>query len=336
MPSSENRSLLTTIEGLLSRIQSNLQVAMEEQTAESSRQALGKTIDKIESFLQLGEHFSIILDDPSGNSYVESYSQPDNQMSLEYYQRTFDQLKVLGYATEPEFSSPAMTTDEEGIRGDDEKSTDSQLFEEMDEKINIFHTMCSSCQADCETKMCNISIPYFKDVVIMATTCDSCGFKSSEIKTCGGISPKGKIITLKLTDEEDLNRDVLKSETASLSIPEIHLELDYGSLGGKFTTIEGLLNDISDEIEQKFPFATGDASESNPNQQIIKSLAEKISAFTKGNFPEGGISIIIDDPLANSYIQNLFAPDPDPNLAIAEYERSFEQNESLGLNDIKV
>ena len=46
--------------------------------------------------------------------------------------------------------------------------------------------------------------------------------------------------------------------------------------------------------------------------------------------------MILDDPLANSYIQSLYAPDPDPNMTVEWYERSWEQNEGLGLNDIKV
>jgi zinc finger protein len=51
---------------------------------------------------------------------------------------------------------------------------------------------------------------------------------------------------------------------------------------------------------------------------------------------ERPFTIILDDPLANSYIQNLYAPDPDPNMTIEWYDRDFEQNEELGLNDIKV
>ena len=51
---------------------------------------------------------------------------------------------------------------------------------------------------------------------------------------------------------------------------------------------------------------------------------------------ERPFTIILDDPLANSYIQNLYAPDPDPNMTIEFYDRTFEQNEELGLNDIKV
>jgi len=40
--------------------------------------------------------------------------------------------------------------------------------------------------------------------------------------------------------------------------------------------------------------------------------------------------------MANSYVQNIYAPDPDPNMTIETYERSWEQNEELGLNDMKV
>ena len=43
----------------------------------------------------------------------------------------------------------------------------------------------------------------------------------------------------------------------------------------------------------------------------------------------------MEDPLASSYIQNVYAPDNDPNMTIEEFERTFDQNEGLGLNDIK-
>ena len=47
-------------------------------------------------------------------------------------------------------------------------------------------------------------------------------------------------------------------------------------------------------------------------------------------------TLILDDPLANSHIQNLHAPDPDPNMEIVMYDRSWQQNEDLGLNDMRV
>jgi zinc finger protein len=47
-------------------------------------------------------------------------------------------------------------------------------------------------------------------------------------------------------------------------------------------------------------------------------------------------TLILDDPLSASYIQNLYAPDPDPNMTIEEYERTHEQEEDLGIADMRV
>lgn len=47
--------------------------------------------------------------------------------------------------------------------------------------------------------------------------------------------------------------------------------------------------------------------------------------------------MILDDPTGNSYVQALSDDGkPDPNLRIIRYHRSFDQNEELGLNDMKV
>ena len=49
-----------------------------------------------------------------------------------------------------------------------------------------------------------------------------------------------------------------------------------------------------------------------------------------------GVHVILDDPAGNSYLQNVYAPEADPELEIVHYDRDFEQNEELGLNDINV
>jgi len=46
-------------------------------------------------------------------------------------------------------------------------------------------------------------------------------------------------------------------------------------------------------------------------------------------------TIFVDDPNSNSYVQDIYLPEKDPRLSQEEYERSFEQNEMLGLNDMK-
>lgn len=165
----------------------------------------------------------------------------------------------------------------------------------------------------------------------MSTVCDHCGYKSNEVKTGGEIPPKGKKITLKVTDPEDLARDILKSETCGLNIPELSLDLTPGTLGGRFTTIEGLLNQVSDELHTRVFTQTSDSMDEETKTRWVAFFA-KLQDAIDGRV---GFTIEMVDPLAASYIQNVYAPDNDPNMTIEEFERTFDQNESLGLNDMK-
>ena len=173
----------------------------------------------------------------------------------------------------------------------------------------------------------------------MATNCYACGYRDNEVKSGGAIADKGKRITLKVQDEEDLARDLLKSDTAGLEIPEIDLVLQPGTLGGRFTTMEGLLNEIYTELSTKV-FRTGDSAhvglgqadkditaDERTFQEFLSGLKECMSASRE-------FTLIIDDPVSNSYLQNIYAPDSDPNMTIEEYTRTHEQNEELGLNDM--
>jgi len=42
-----------------------------------------------------------------------------------------------------------------------------------------------------------------------------------------------------------------QSETAGLTIPEIDLVLSHGTLGGRFTTLEGILQQVHEELAEK-------------------------------------------------------------------------------------
>ena len=69
------------------------------------------------------------------------------------------------------------------------------------------------------------------------------------------------------------------------------------------------------------------------SDMTFEQFLEKLKTVKSAEIP---FTLILDDPLSNSYLQNLYAPDPDPNMTVEEYERTWEQNEELGLNDMKV
>lgn len=57
-----------------------------------------------------------------------------------------------------------------------------------------------------------------------------------------------------------LYRDLLKSDSAMVMVPELELELGPGTLGGVFTTVEGLLAKIRRSLQDGNPFAVGDST----------------------------------------------------------------------------
>ena len=148
-----------------------------------------------------------------------------------------------------------------------------------------------------------VDIPHFKEVVIMATLCDYCGHKTNEVKSGGGIEPHGTKISLKVTDPTDLARDVLKSETCSISIPELEFEMGGYSLGGKFTTLEGILDNIKTQVDSN-PFMgcciSGGDSQTQESIERIQTFKQKMDELIKGNEQ---FTFIMDDPTGNSYLQ---------------------------------
>ena len=47
-------------------------------------------------------------------------------------------------------------------------------------------------------------------------------------------------------------------------------------------------------------------------------------------------TLILVDPLAHSFVSSPYMPDPDPRMKIEFRDRTPEENDDLGLNDMKV
>jgi zinc finger protein len=93
-------------------------------------------------------------------------------------------------------------------------------FDKFDYKKQVvtFTGNCYNCHQPCDTNMLTVDIPYFKEVVIMSTHCEHCGYKNSEVKAGGAIAAKGKRITFKLTNPDDINRSILKVDILFISL----------------------------------------------------------------------------------------------------------------------
>ena len=368
IPPNTQKGKLSTVEGFILNARDNFKASLDDgyysQMGEEFIAKIKDLIEKLGNVLDGKNYpFDFILDDPSGNSFIENPFAPqtDPNIKVTYFQRTKEMLEQMGFSVDnqkeeikenikeninnnkneiknnqvqpsyynkkKDFTVFKSTSEISNKIIDFTKGFDENNSDEIDKNSMSFPTNCYVCHAPGYLRSCICSIPYFKEIIISCFKCDVCGYKTTDVKGGGGISEKGTKLTLKVEKNEDLNRDVFKSETSKIIIPEIGFESSDGSLGSMYTTIEGIIEKLIENLKN-MPFGTGDSKVSNDIDNFIKKL-EGIKEL-KEKF-----TIIIDDPLSNSFIFPLGENEKDDRLIKEEYERSYEQNEEFGINDMK-
>ena len=112
----------------------------------------------------------------------------------------------------------------------------------------------------------------------------------------------------------------------------MRFDLQQGTLGGRFTTLEGLLLQAYEQLWGRVYNPDSDSSTPEEKERFSTFL-ERMKEAIDGKMQ---FTLILDDPLSASYIQNLYAPDDDPNMKIEEYQRTREQDEDLGIAEMDV
>ena len=383
IPSSTQKGEINTIEGFLRNAAKNLSMYQDERMEQMPETGIVVAM-VIVGLQQMADGskarlpFHLILDDPAGNSYVENPVAPLKDTAIQeiHYSRSAEQDIALGL--QPERETGAFKSDDdsnykalmggEGSRAFGEVSvTEKPINNDYNSAENVgggflstvvsedavrlgrsevvsIPSPCPHCGVEGESLTALTDIPHFKEVIIMAFNCSSCGFRNNEVKAGGAVPDMGTEVTLKVTCSDDLRRDVLKSDSCMVLIPELELELGCGTLGGVYTTVEGLVDKIHKSLGNSNPFAIGDSTTLNhsENTEVIqtksrfKTFLDKLEAFGKGsNLP---FTLILRDPLGNSFVSaplgSFLPPESDFNITMEDFERSYEENEDFGLNDI--
>ena len=371
IPAMTQRGTMTTIEGVLQKTIDHLR---QDQTRR--REEHPELATKLDDFISqlvlyatgLQLPFTLILDDPTGNSHIENPNAPnwDPNMRTTQYNRTKPQNVMIGmkhlnnvpteeYANKVKqrLNSTDNSTDSNSGTGKDLNETEirdqSKAKREgwiefdraaggedkiAEKKLAQIPMDCPSCNKQGGfMKSCQTNIPHFKDVVILAYNCDDCGYRTNEIKAGGGVPEKGCRWTLVVTGTkpEDLHRDILKSNTARVTIKELGFEMEAGSLGGIYTTTEGLLGQIHDRLVKANPFAFGDGATSKMKSSFKKFL-DGINEMRSGLVP---FTLVLEDPMDHSFIYSPKADGfEDFDLSKEYYIRTDEENDDFGLNDM--
>lgn len=298
-------------------------------------EALDKIIQKLIKMLNcVAFPITVSLDDPSGNSFIEPSPQDkESKYTRTDYLRTHDQNIALGLGVEED----ERIAEEDG---DEETADPLDGVNIVDGQIYEIPAECPACTKPCTVNMKRVTIPHFKEVIIMATVCDHCGYRTSDVKTGGAIPERGERITLKVEGIPDLSRDILKSETCALRSAELDLEVQPGTLGGRFTTVEGLLTQVRDQLRGQI-FDDGSAGEGLAGGDSMggstklrwDSFFAKLDKAIRG---EMKFSLVLEDPLASSYVAPLNdSSTEDAQILKEQYDRTEEEIEDLGLNDMK-
>ncbi|KAL0213223.1 hypothetical protein RCL1_006849 [Eukaryota sp. TZLM3-RCL] len=341
IPANTQKGSLTTAEGIIQRISEDLERDLPLRLAVAPEQAtqIQEFIPVIKNYLET-LNYTLILDDPSGLSFIQplNYPAPDPNLEVSHYERSREQTVEIGLPVE-ELTATSTTTDDVTTANVPKGQfntilRDAYIAEKFKNRIEepkevfLLPVSCHLCQTEGHLKCFECNIPHFKTIVLMCFTCENCGYRSIEVKATGEVEDKGRRHVLKVNSDVDLKRDFLKSEYASVDIPEVSLHVSAGTLGGFFTTVEGIVTKCRDHLADSHPFYFGDSAVEEDRIKF-KDFLRRMDELATGQRP---FTLILDDPVGNSYIQST-SDDPaeDPALTVEQYERTAEQNEELGL-----
>ena len=321
---------------------------------------LAPTADSLDAFCARldacaagSEAFTLILDDPAGNSALEWFGdwggEGDGCLKREFYARSHahnvaigcmsqdqaDEEERVGAAALAAAKVPGAGAPKLGCSIAKAEGTDVMAAlgrYSAPEEVMVFDGGCPDCPAQASTRMFVTRIPYFREVVVMCTSCDACGYRNSELRSGGEIPARGRTVRLQVRSGADLNRDVIKSETSDLVVPELDLELGRGTLGGRVTTVEGLLSEVRDSLRRTRFTALGDSAQARVRSEWDDFFARLEKCIT-GEQP---FTLVLRDPLASCFISALTEDfTADEQLTSEEFVRDWEEDEEMGLHDMR-
>lgn len=108
----------------------------------------------------------------------------------------------------------------------------------------------------------------------MSFECKHCNTLNNELQSVGEISERGVRYNVKCTKDEDLQRQVVKTEWSEIKIPEIDFEVKRQP--GLVTTIEGILERTEAGMKQMVELSPGMSDE---DREKVKALSRQAHAM---------------------------------------------------------
>ena len=130
-------------------------------------------------------------------------------------------------------------------------------------EINEMVIKCPACSVEGLAKsiMKEIEIPHFGKVLETTIQCPKCGFKHSDIIALEQNDPAKYVIEI---NKNNLSVRVVRSQSATVSIPEIGVKVEPGPKSeGYVTNVEGILTRFEDAVKKALKLFDDEQSQKN-------------------------------------------------------------------------
>lgn len=155
---------------------------------------------------------------------------------------------------------------------------------------------CPVCKVkgSLELKTKTEEIPYFGEVMESTVQCEECGFKHSDVICLEAKEPVK--YTLKI-GKDKMNIRVVKSQTTTITIPELGLKVEPGPQSQGFVSnVEGILERFNKAVKTALSWAEDETSKHNA-KKILEALEEIRTGSQQA-------TLIIEDPFGHSLIED--------------------------------
>jgi zinc finger protein len=160
--------------------------------------------------------------------------------------------------------------------------------------LNNIKTDCPVCRGKNTLNMTSKTekIPYFGEIMESTLLCSDCGYKHSDTICLEQKEPVK--YTLKI-NKDKLNTRIVKSQSATLSIPELGLKVEPGPKSqGYVSNVEGVINRFESAVATAMEWA-----EEKQIQENALKILEKIEELKTGNEIA---TLVLEDPFGHSII----------------------------------
>jgi len=138
------------------------------------------------------------------------------------------------------------------------------------------------------------NIPYFGEIMESTLICHECGYRYSDVLCLDHGDPIRYSLWV---EPETLNARVVKSQSATIRIPELGLKVEPGPRSTAYiSNIEGVIDRFQTAVEMAL-----ELFEDEKAQQRSLELLEDLEKVRNG---EKKVKVIMEDPMGQSFIDH--------------------------------